>query len=101
MTIRDLEKMNLDLGRVRSRTDFLESYANTTGRELEGLPGPGISSERPRGSTAGPDRQWILTMDAASALREAASWAVYFDAGRAIALLNRSGFLYQSVDMAF
>jgi hypothetical protein len=101
MARRDLEELNLDLGRVRSRTDFLESYANTTGRELENL----LQTEAPpaasEGSTEGREENWILTMEAASVLREAASWAVYFDVDRAIMLLNRSGSLYQSVEMAF
>ena len=101
MARRDLEELNLDLSQVRSRTDFLESYANTTGRELEDLPQSDTSAEPSEGSTEGPDRKWILTMDQASAIREAASWAVYFDVDRAIALLNRAGFLYHNVDMAF
>ena len=37
----------------------------------------------------------------ASALREAASWAVYFDVSRARGLLARSGFLYQLAGLAF
>jgi hypothetical protein len=101
MARRDLEKMNLDIGRVRSRTDFLESYANTAGRELEDLPEPDTSPASPVGITRQPDIQWMLTMETASALREAASWAVYFDVDRAIALLTRAGFLYHNVDMAF
>lgn len=101
MARRDLEELNLDLSRVRSRTDFLESYANTTGRELEQLPRTDTASGASGGRAEGADGHWILTMEAASALREAASWAVFFDVDRAIMLLNRSGFLYQSVDMAF
>ena len=101
MTKRDLERMNLDPDQVERRTDFLESYANTAGRELEAIAEPGTSLERSRVSSEGPDRQWILTMDAASALREAASWAIYFNTYRAITLLNRAGYLYRSVDMAF
>ena len=58
MARRDLEELNLDLRRVRSRTDFLESYANTTGRELEDLPQPGASSAPSGGSTEGPDGRW-------------------------------------------
>jgi hypothetical protein len=101
MASRDLEKMNLDPRRVEYRTDFLESYANTAGHELETLAQPGTSPGRPEESTEGADRQWILTMDAASALREAASWAVFFNTYRALALLNRAGFLYHGADMAF
>ena len=101
MTRRDLERMNLDLDRVRSRADFLESYANTTGRELENVPGFTDFSETPEEDAGQSDTRWLLTMDAASALREAASWAIYFDVDRARALLNRAGFLYRSVDMAF
>jgi hypothetical protein len=101
MARRDLEKLNLDLSRVTSRTDFLESYANTTGRELEDLPRTGTPSAPSGESAEGSDRHWILTMEQASVLREAASWAVYFDVERAIKLLNISGYLYQSVDMAF
>ena len=101
MARRDLERLNLDPDRVRSRTDFLESYANTTVRELEIILRQIAFPEAPGGSRALPDMGWILTMDAASTLREAASWAVYFDVDRAIALLNRAGSLYRSVDMAF
>jgi hypothetical protein len=101
MTGRDLENLNLDLSRVRSRTDFLESYANTTGRELETISRRNAFPETPRENVDQSDMGWILTMDAASSLREAASWAVYFDVDRAIGLLGRAGFLYQSVGMAF
>jgi hypothetical protein len=101
MARRDLEELNLDLSRIRARTDFLESYANTTGRELEDLPRAGTLPDPSGRSGEGSDGNWILTMEAASVLREAASWAVYFDVERAIMLLNRSGYLYQSVDMAF
>src|ERR1700749_629439 len=101
MTSRDLERMNLDLDRVRSRADFLESYANTTGRELESVPGLTNLSETPEDDAREPETRGILTMDAASALREAASWAIYFDVYRALALLKRAGFLYRSAGMAF
>ena len=43
----------------------------------------------------------MLRMEVASALREAASWAVYFDVDRAITLLYRAGFIYRGAGMAF
>jgi hypothetical protein len=101
MTRLDLERLGLDPGAAISRTDFLESYGNTTGLELEVLSGPNGSPEGSDGRPDVADEQWMLTMDAASALREAGSWALYFDVSRAVRLLNRAGRLYQSAGMAF
>lgn len=101
MAITDLEKLKIDPERAGVVTDFLESHANRTGRELENLQEytnlPGLAESR----TGQVDTQWTLTIDMASALREAASWAVYFDVGRALGLLSRAGFLYQSAGLAF
>lgn len=97
MAVHHLESLRLNPERVRSVTDFLESYANTTGRELENS-GPQKATENDAGQT---DISWTLTMDMASALREAASWAAYFDVGRALRLLRRAGVLYQQAGLAF
>jgi hypothetical protein len=101
MAIADLEKLNVDPGRARTVTDFLESYANSTGRELESLQEYASLPGGSEGTAGQPDVRWTLIMDMASALREAASWAVYFDVGRAIGLLSRAGFFYQSAGLAF
>jgi hypothetical protein len=101
MAISDLEKLNIDPEKAQAVTDFLESYANTTARELENLQEftslPALAE-----NLAGQfDVEQTLTMDMASALREAASWAVYFDIARALDLLSRAGSLYQDAGLAF
>lgn len=97
MALQHLERLRLDPEQARSVTDFLESYANTTGRELESS-GPRKAADDDAGQT---NTLWTLTMDMASALREAASWAAYFDVDRAIRLLRRAGVLYQQAGLAF
>lgn len=97
MAVHHLERLRLSPERARSVTDFFESYANTTGRELENS-GPRRAADDYAGQT---DTYWTLTMDMASALREAASWAAYFDVDRAIRLLRRAGVLYQQAGLAF
>ena len=97
----DLQVLHLDASAVRSRTDFLEFYANTTAGELENLSRVDAVVEDSDEDSAVSEERWLLTMDAASALREAASWALYFDVGRAMSLLTRAGYLFQSADMAF
>ncbi len=101
MAIADLEKLHIDPDRAGAVTDFLESHANTTGRELENLQEYTDLPGRAESRAGQPDMQWTLTMDMASALREAASWAAYFDVGRALGLLSRAGSLYQSAGLAF
>lgn len=96
-----LARLHLDLSRARTATDFLESYANTTGRELENFQEGTLRSRLAADRTEQADILWTLTMDMASALREAASWATYFDVDRAFGLLQRAGFLYQSAGLAF
>lgn len=97
MAVRHLERLRLSPERARLVTDFLESYANTTGRELENS-GPRKAAGDYAGQT---DTRWTLTMDMASSLKEAASWAAYFDVDRAIRLLRRAGVLYQQAGLAF
>jgi hypothetical protein len=96
-----LDRLHLDVDRARSAADFFESYANTAGRDLENA--VQVASVLREGGELSDelDIQWVLTMEAASALREAASWAVFFDVGRAFTLLQRSGFLYQTAGLAF
>lgn len=101
MAITDLEKLRLDPDRARLVTDYLESHANTTGGELEGLREVADVPGAAEYTAEQPDISWTLTMDMASSLREAASWAIYFDVGRALGLLSRAGFLYQSAGLAF
>ena len=101
MAITDLEKLRLEPDRARVVTDFLESHANTTGGELEGLQQDAGIPGAAEYTAEQPDIRWTLTMDMASTLREAASWAMYFDVGRALGLLRRAGFLYQSAGLAF
>src|SRR6266571_9536519 len=101
MAIADLEKLNIDPDRAGVVTDFLESHANTTGGELENLQGYTDLPGQAEGPAGQPDLRWTLVMDMASALREAASWATYFDVDRAFGLLSRAGFLYQSAGLAF
>jgi hypothetical protein len=99
MATSHLIKLDLSLDQARSATDYHESYANTTGRDLESQEA-GIRGED-ADSAERADAQWALTVEMASALREAASWAVYFDVNRARGLLARSGFLYQLAGLAF
>lgn len=104
MALTHLERLHLNPGRARSVTAFLESYANTTERELinlqderdeiEGSGYGAYTSERG-------DVRWTLTMEMASTLREAASWAAYFDIDRSVRLLRRAGALYQRAGLAF
>jgi hypothetical protein len=47
------------------------------------------------------DSQWSSAIDAATAFREAAQWALCFDPGRARALLDRSGTLFHTLGHPF
>jgi hypothetical protein len=99
MATHHLQQMGLDVQQVRVTTDFLEAYANTTIRELEVYE----ASDRPAPEqTLSPeDRRWILRADAASALREAAQWAMFFDRARARRLLLTSASYFLEDDHAF
>jgi hypothetical protein len=101
MATAHLRRLRLDPEQAQSVTDYLESYANTTGRELEDILG---DSGTRRVEADGPERadvQWELTVEMASALREAASWAMYLDVSRARSLLQRAGYWYQTAGLAF
>jgi hypothetical protein len=86
--------LGLDVQRVRDEVDFLQTYAEFTRAELTTeLPGPeSLDVEEAR---------WIATIDAASALREAAHWALCFDAHRARRLLDSAGELFLEVGQPF
>jgi hypothetical protein len=138
MATAHLRRLSLDPEQAQSVTDYLESYANTTGRELERIredaearrddtetrgdgddsdeeedydeetlgddDASGDDTEAGQQDADGPERtdmQWALTVEMASTLRQAASWAMYFDISRARSLLYRAGYLYQSADLAF
>ena len=101
MATAHLQRLRLNPEQAQSVTDYLESYANTTGRELEEILGASGTGSVESDSPERADVQWELTVEMASALREAASWAMYFDTSRARSLLQRAGYLYQTADLAF
>jgi hypothetical protein len=85
--------MGLDLQRVAAEVDFLEAYAEfTRGEVAEGASPEGRDEE---------NGGWIATIDAASAFREAAQWALCFNPSRARRLLDRSGDLFVAAEQPF
>jgi hypothetical protein len=99
MATHHLEQMGLDVQQVQVTTDFLEAYANTTIRELKEYEAP--DRPAPERFPSSEDRRWILRADAASALREAAQWAMFFDRARARQLLVTSASYFLEDDHAF
>jgi hypothetical protein len=99
MATRHLEQMGLDVQQVQVTTDFLEAYANTTIRELKAYEAP--DRPAPERFPSPEDLRWVLRADAASALREAAQWAMFFDRARARRLLVTSASYFLEDDHAF
>jgi hypothetical protein len=97
MGIQHLQQMDLDVEQVRLATDFFESYANTTLSELNAYDDRPMPPQLPGQE----DQRWILRVDAASALREAAQWAMFFDPDRARRLLIASASHFLHEDNAF
>jgi len=91
--------MGLDVQQVQVTIDFLEAYANTTIRELEAYEVSGRPA--PEQIPSPEDLRWVLRADAASALREAAQWAMFFDRARARRLLVTSASYFLEEDHAF
>jgi hypothetical protein len=87
-----LHEMGLDVERVVDEVDFLEAYAEFT---LGELATERAEPERPD------DGRWTSVIDAASAFREAAQWALCFDPVRARRLLDRSGDLFITAEQPF
>jgi hypothetical protein len=92
--------MGLDVEQVQVATDFLEAYANTTIRELRAY--SDISERAVPSRFPGPeDQRWVLRVDAASALREAAQLAMFFDRTRARRLFVASASYFLEEDLPF
>jgi hypothetical protein len=88
-----LREIGLDVERVVAEVDFLETYAEFT---LGELGADWVEPELPDD-----DARWTSMIDAASAFREAAQWALCFDPLRARRLLDRSGDLFLAVEQPF
>lgn len=79
MAMAHLQEIGIDVDRVLAAVDFLEGYAEFSLGELE---------------SGDEDTRWVSGMEAATALRDAAQWALCYDPARARGLLDRSGDLF-------
>lgn len=83
MAERELGLLQLERDRIETAVDFYEAYAKLTLSEAEGRGPSGESS------------LWEDSIDAASALRQAAQWAMLIDPRRAASLMTQAGLLFQ------
>jgi len=81
MSAEHLERLRLSSSRAATAADFLEACGDT-------MLAWAAQDE------ANEERQWGRRMDAASAFREAAQWAMFLDVPRATQLLARSGAIF-------
>ncbi|MGK5112024.1 hypothetical protein [Geodermatophilus sp. CPCC 205506] len=92
-----LQMLELDPQQVNVTVAFLEACANTSLAEASGHDDRrGLPTSR-----EGTDREWVLRMDAASALRDAAQWAAFLDPQTARRLLIASARQFQELDHGF
>lgn len=83
MAERELGLLQLEHGRIETAVDFYEAYAQLT-----------LSEEETRSPSEEP-APWEDAIDAASALRQAAQWAMLIDSRRAAGLMTQAGYLFQ------
>src|SRR5215217_6339404 len=88
MTAEHLESMQLDPHQAFASVEFLEAYANLCLSEIDA-------------ALRQADEVWTATVDAATALREAAQWALCVDPQRGLRLLARAGDLFFQAEHAF
>jgi hypothetical protein len=100
MATPDLEALGLDRRQVRNAVRFHQAYAATALAELE-TSRLANRSAAPESIYAGSDPAFTLLADAASALREAAQWALLLDPAQATPLLGRAGALFFELGQAF
>lgn len=89
MTTEHLESLGLDSNQVRNAIRFHRAYAATALAELESS------------GSDDADLEFTLRADAASALREAAQWALLVDPQPAATLLRRAGDQFLHLGQAF
>ncbi|QUQ65563.1 hypothetical protein [Kutzneria sp. CA-103260] len=89
MATQHLESLGLDPGQVRNAIRFHRAYAETALAELESA------------GSDDADLAFTLRADAASALREAAQWALLLDPVPATRLLRRAGDQFLQLGQAF
>jgi hypothetical protein len=113
--IEDLDRMKIDPDKAFRAARFLRAYASTSLQEAEGsgIPRPvdqenftadkGFNESRAEASSGATDTTTdrILLADAATALREAAQWLLYFDPAAARESLLDAGALYSRLELPY
>lgn len=104
MSLDHLSYLNIDVEYVNRAVDFLEAYGRGTLEEYRARVdernnrfNPVRDPELDQPS----DAEWVMQADAASALREAAQWAVFLDLERARNLLVQAAVVYNDLGYAF
>lgn len=100
MPVWSLEQMGLSAEHARSAVGFLTAYANTPLGELKerAIAAAGVDQDPP---SMDADPLFRPAADAASALREAAQWALFVEPAEAVALLERASYLFLQLHEPF
>ena len=86
MSVKHLERLQLDADRVIAAFSFLSSYAQSCLKERGNTEVGDEPSSASPSTDARYQRQWNLTVEAASTLFEAGQWAMLIDPERALDL---------------
>lgn len=96
-----LEVLGLSAEQVRLNAGFFESYAKTCLRELDEPERWTVPDRIPERELSTSDPEWVLRIDAASALREAAHWTALSDPSRSAELLGHAGVEFVHLQLMF